>query len=127
MDSSRKESLKLSGLVEGEEGTGRRGPKPSLIVRLINVGSEKALEGTAKGSVNLDNTKRSLLKRPEVVMQELHINPNDSGSLIHQLIEIEKRRYKRKERYLGHSVTDNYELGYKIRQSCMRTCATSRT
>ena len=116
LDSSRKESLKLSGLGEGEEGTGSRGPKPSLIVRLINVGSEKALEGTAKGSVNLDNTKRSLLKRPEIVMQELHIHPNDSGSLIHQLIEIEKRRYKRKERYLGHSVTDNYELGYKIRQ-----------
>jgi nephrocystin-4 len=51
-----------------------------------------------------------------MVMQEFNMNPNQSGPLIHQLIEIEKRRFKRKERYMGHHVSDNYELSYKIRQ-----------
>ena len=112
-DQSRRESLKLSGLVEEAAGGQERA---SLILRLINVGSEKDVQGSARDSVNLDDTKRSLLKRPEVVMQELNINPSETGSLIHQLIEVEKRRYKRKERYAGHEVSDNYELGYKIRQ-----------
>ncbi|UPQ96962.1 nephrocystin-4 [Chloropicon primus] len=113
-DQGRRESLKLTGL---EDEAALSGGKTHLILRLINVGSEKDVEGNTKDSVGLDDTKRSLLKRPEVVMQELNINPNESsGSLIHQLIEVEKRRYKRKERYMGHNISDNYELGYKIRQ-----------
>lgn len=112
-DQDRNESLKLSGL--GEE-VSENGSKGSLILRLINVGSEKGVKGNANDAINLDDSKRSLLKRPELVMQELNINPNENGSLIHQLIEVEKRRYKRKEKYMGHEISDNYELGYKIRQ-----------
>ncbi len=79
------------------------------------MGSEKDASAKAKGSVSLDS-KRSLLKRPEILMQELHIDPNEHGSLIHQLIEVTKRTYKRKEAYLGHSISHDHELGYKIRQ-----------